>query len=54
MVERLGRLLRHHGPLSARTLRRDLGVSSGELLALLRDVGAQRCDHGGRVLWRLE
>jgi hypothetical protein len=22
-------------------------------LVLLRDVGARRCDHGGRVLWRL-
>jgi hypothetical protein len=46
-------MLRLFGPLSARTLRRDLGVSSGELLVLLRDVGAVRCDHGGRVLWRL-
>lgn len=53
MVERLRRMLRLFGPLSARTLRRDLGVSSGELLVLLRDVGAVRCDHGGRVLWRL-
>jgi hypothetical protein len=53
MVERLRRLLRHHGPLSARTLRLMLDVLPGELLVMLREVGAMRCDHGGRVLWRL-
>lgn len=53
MGDRLRRLLRHYGPLSARALRLDLGVSPGELLVLLREIGAVRCDRGGRVLWRL-
>lgn len=53
MGDRLRRLLRHHGPLSARALRLDLGVSPGELLVLLGAIGAVRCDKGGRVLWRM-
>lgn len=53
MEARLIKKLQLFGPLSAQALRRDLGVSSGQLLVLLRDVGAVRCDHGGRVLWRL-
>lgn len=50
--EMLERMLRR-GPYSARVLRRGLGISSGELLELLREVGAKRCDKNGRVLWRL-
>ena len=53
MVERLRRILRLFGPCSAWSLRRELGVLPGELLVMLREVGAVRCDHGGRVLWRL-
>jgi hypothetical protein len=53
MVERLRRILRHHGPLSPRSLRIELDVTPGELLVMLREVGAVRCDHGGRVLWRI-
>ena len=50
--ELLERMLRR-GPYSARALRRGLGISSGELLALLREIGARRVDRDGRVLWGL-
>lgn len=53
MDNRLRRLLDGGAIYSARTLRRMLGVTPGELLILLRLVGAVRCDRGGRVLWRL-
>ena len=39
--ELLERMLRR-GPYSARVLRRGLGISSGELLALLRELGARQ------------
>ena len=50
--ELLERMLRR-GPYSARVLRRGLGISSGELLTLLRELGARRVDRDGRVLWGL-
>ena len=53
MSDRLRRILVVYGPLSARGLRRGLGISSGELLALLHEIGAVRCDKGARVLWRM-
>jgi hypothetical protein len=53
MSDRLRRILVGYGPLSARGLRRGLGISSGELLALLHEIGAVRCDKNGRVLWRM-
>jgi len=53
MVDRLRRILTLFGPCSAWSLRRELGVLPGELLVMLREIGAVRCDHGGRVLWRL-
>ena len=48
---RIHRLLIASGPLSARSLRRGLGISSGELLGYLREIGAVRRDKNGRVLW---
>jgi hypothetical protein len=51
MPDRLRRLLTVYGPLSARGLRRGLGISSGELLGYLQEIGAVRRDKGGRVLW---
>jgi hypothetical protein len=51
MSDRLRRILVGYGPLSARGLRRGLGISSGELLALLHEIGAVRSDKNGRVLW---
>ena len=51
MPDRIRHLLTTSGPLSARSLRRGLGISSGELLGYLREIGAVRYDKNERVLW---
>jgi hypothetical protein len=53
MTARIEAMLRS-GPTSARMLRRAYGLLPHEVLQILRELGAERYDKGGKVYWRLK